>query len=511
MDRVNILERFKGNVKKRPLAKALFVGNKYYSYLELYNRAVSLASKLATTDNKYCAIFANQSLMSYVGMLAAILANKTFVPITSKLSVKVREYILNTLETCDIVVDNSCLEMLGNTLSYKNQECRIFHEEPPSMVEVEKFDDVVTNEMLYLLFTSGTSGFPKGVEVSHYNLSTYIKSLTSYLGELHLCKSLQINDLTFDISMHEIFYCWGVGGCLYVYAEENLFTLPKFIKMHDLNMVTFVPSVVALLKGFRSFHNVTLPNIKISNFAGEALPESLAAFWHSIAPNSSIANLYGPTEATVLFTISTWDPSRKNIHNDIVPIGHVIDPQANVYILDEENKVLEAGETGEIALAGAQVVKGYWRDSEKSQKYFTQVVVDSKPVDIYKTGDLGVYDPSLGLIYKGRKDDQLQIRGIRAERIEIESTIRSLIHCVALTILPICDLQTKLVKGFFLFVVGASETEQRIIKICRDYLPTHMVPEGVVKLLAIPINKNGKINNEALEEIVTPKTVACLN
>lgn len=353
----------------------------------------------------------------------------------------------------------------------------------------------------YLLFTSGSTGIPKGVLVSRANLAHYCARIHVLYGFARGDRISQFFDLTFDLSMHDIFCTLLCGATLVVIPPRALLNPIAFIAQKHLNVFFAVPSLLALLQRLGALKENVLPSLKIALFCGEALPLALAQSFARCAPNALIDNLYGPTEATISFMqyrlIGAGGIARHSmprLHCDIVPLGL---PYQGLFVSlrDERGIEVARGEMGEIWLGGDQVALGYDNDTQKTDEKF----IFEKGMRWYKTGDLGRFEPALNAFcFCGRADEQVKISGFRVELQEIDIALnkasdvpsRAVVieHDGACVLYAVCETRTL--------------DSKKILAFLREILPVYMLPCKIFALDSFPLNSNGKVDRGAIRQWV---------
>ncbi len=229
----------------------------------------------------------------------------------------------------------------------------------------------------------------------------------------------------------------------------------------------------------------------------------LAREWQRAAPNSTVENLYGPTEATIAFTAYRLndDHPAESDECDIVPIGWPLSGQ-EIAVIDGEGKRLRDGEVGELCLGGSQVAGGYWHSPDKTAERFVAPQGARTDIGWYRTGDLAQNDPKRGLVFRGRIDRQVKVRGHRVELQEIETVIRSAAGTDAVGVVPWPIMENGIVLGTIGFVSGQQTAIDDIMDQCRKRLPEYMVPAVLHHLDDWPLNSNGKTDYGALRSIL---------
>jgi len=278
--------------------------------------------------------------------------------------------------------------------------------------------EVDAASLAYVFFTSGTTGTPKGVPITHANVLSYLRGIKSFIEIGPDDRVMQVVDLTFDLSVHDIFLAWTAGACLISIPENGTLLCTRFVEEHSGTHWLSVPSAAALVKQTGLLTSGSMPTLKYSLFCGEALPGTVAENWATAAPNSKIFNIYGPTEATVAFSAAPYVPGQA-YPPAIVSLGSAF-PEQRMGLFDENGCRIDDG-VGEICLAGSQLTDGYWNAPQITAERFFKAEGERW----YRTGDLGKFVPGEGYAFLGRSDRQVKIRGYRVELQEIENAVRS--------------------------------------------------------------------------------------
>jgi len=362
---------------------------------------------------------------------------------------------------------------------------------------VDPLPPIAPDAIANLLFTSGSTGQPKGVMVSQRNLVRFIELVLARYPLGPEDRFSQLFELVFDLSGFDMFAAWWVGGCVCCPTKAQMLTVGQFV--HDARLTVWfsVPSTAVLMKRLGLLEPGTLPNLRVSLFCGEALPADVTRAWAEAASSSVVENLYGPTELTLACTWYTWDADRSpaECENGLVPIGEAF-PGMTARVVNAELAEVAPGEVGELLMAGPQVTLGYWRDAEKTAAAF--VVPPGSDAVHYRTGDL-VRRPVGGapLTFQGRADTQIKVRGYRIELGEVEAAIRAVAETDFAVALgwPKSDAGYDGIVGF---VAGVSADPKSIKAAVARRLPPYMGVSRVHVLPEFPLNVNGKVDRNAL-------------
>ncbi len=512
---------------------AIWVEGRSTTYDELYHAAAQLAGAIqaargqaATPGQSQCGLLVNRSSTGYTGVLASLMAGSIYVPLNPTFPTERLRDILLASDVDTIVVDHRSLAAAAELLEGFSRPLTVMLPdvaEPQAWfaraaqhcyiigAEIERADlaspapESAASDGAYLLFTSGSTGAPKGVLITHGNALAYVRNVTERYRPGPEDRFSQLFDFSFDLSVHDMFVAWGAGACLYCAPEGSLAGTGEFIRRCGLTFWFSVPATAAFMRQVRMLKAGSYPTLRWSLFCGEALPMALARAWQEAAPNSIVENLYGPTEATIAFTAYRL-PKDRGAELDAmqtVPIGLPL-PEQQVMVVDEDGKPLPDGEAGELCLGGSQVAGGYWRAAERTAERFrAPECAEAARTRWYRTGDLAVMSREHGLIFRGRIDRQAKIRGYRVELMEVENAMRvaAATDTVGAVAWPLGE--GGLASGIVGFVSGSQRSAEEIIERCRGTLPGYMVPTHIYQLAKWPLNPNGKTDYKPLSKFLT--------
>ncbi len=526
---------FRASAREHRLRPALWVDGCEISYAELYDAAIALAAALTAMRGGLrggrCALLVDRTAAAYTALLGTLMAGLAYVPLNPRIPGERLVGMMMSSRVDVIIVDDRCVAVAEQVLTsfprslivvlpdlvtppnwaVKLRRHRFLCRSDIEWSERPKTDPLVDAEGgAYLLFTSGSTGAPKGVLISHRNAVTYIQNVRDRYRPSCDDRFTQLFDFSFDLSVHDMFLCWSAGACLYCVPQNAKFGPREFIRQHQLTFWFSVPSTAAFMSQMRMLKPGDFPTLRWSLFCGEALPVRLAKQWQEAAPNSTVENLYGPTEATVAFTAYRLprDAGTAVDEREIVPIGWPLPGQVTA-VIDSEGRAVPDGEVGELCLGGSQVASGYWGSPEKTAERFAPPLnASAADGSWYRTGDLVVSSPEHGLLFRGRIDRQVKIRGHRIELLEIESVIRAAAGTDMVGVIPWPVTKNGLAIGIVGFLSGRQAATEQIMDQCRKRLPEYMLPKELYDLASWPLNGNGKTDYAGLRSFVESRDVS---
>jgi D-alanine--poly(phosphoribitol) ligase subunit 1 len=497
-----------------PARLALSADGLELSYGQLAAMAQRIAQWLGPRPGNKVArvgILASRSLEACAGVLGACWAGATYIPISLKAP---EDRLLAVLELASldaIVADAKGAQLLTpralaaapakilvpdasrQAIGGLGQDRRVtgFSVLPPaSAVEPESID---AGHVAYVIFTSGTTGVPKGVMISAASVEHYLAVIEERFKLTPEDSVSQASDLSFDASVTTMFMAWRVGASLHVVPDSQAIMPVRFIQEHRLTVWWSVPSIIAFVKRMKGFGPGVFPTLRYSMFGGEPLPVSAALAWQSAAPNGVIENSYGPTEVTIAcIHHRIGDRPVVTPERDTVSIGDPL-PGNEAAIVDADFKVLPPGERGELVLAGVQLAIGYLAAPELTARAFP--VIDGKRW--YRTGDLAYRDPEGRFHHLGRIDNQVKVLGNRVELEDIEAHLQAVCgtELAAAVAWPVSHGSAA---GIIGFVAGTALSGAAIKEALKKRLPTYMVPGTIHVLRTMAMTANGKVDRKAL-------------
>ncbi|MCP4469521.1 MAG: AMP-binding protein [Gammaproteobacteria bacterium] len=510
-------ERFLSSLRDYPDNPALEVDGRVLSYRELYSVAQPIAERLEQRPSspRRSAVLVSRSMASFVGILAAALAGHAYVPINSGFPRDRQATILARSRATSLVcaagdLDSARAIVESEQSGSSDNPCTVIGVDEGGPVTGEGFESVeqIANldedgeDLAYIMFTSGSTGVPKGVPITQANISAYLESVCSILDIRPGDRFSQTFELSFDFSVHDLWACWSNAGCLVVAQLQDLLEPEKYLKRNAITCVAMVPSLGRKIQQGGKLKQGTFSRIRNTVFGGEALPADLALDWLAAAPDSLVENWYGPTEAAVLCTrFGCTNDSLSHVGSgELAPIGNPF-PGMKVRLVEESGCVVDDSEVGELLLAGPQVMPGYLEAPELDEQSF-RVLDDGDRY--YRTGDLARYDDQGILRYVDRIDNQVKVRGFRIELGEIEAALRSLLPSRNIVATPYPAGSTN-PENIVAVVEGGVDAVTEVIAGMRNLVPGYMVPACLLSIERVPINVNGKFDRKAVDSFVSDK------
>lgn len=440
------------------------------------------------------------ALSSFFG---AVYAGGFYVLLNPELPTVRLNKILDVLDTNFIITDNENFEFAFE--SFKGKEILKFEDLQNTEINEKALTEIrekmIDTNPLYGNFTSGSTGEPKGVLVSHRSVIDFIDV---FVKKFEISEKDIIGNqapFDFDVSVKDIYSSISTGASL-VIIPKKLFSAPaKLLDYMCENNVTTLIWAVSALCLITTFHGLDyrVPD-KVNKvlFSGEVMPLKHMKEWISHLPDANFVNLYGPTEITCNCTYHVVDKDLK--YEKQIPIGQAFDNE-EVFLLDEDNNLItEEKKVGEICVKGTCLALGYYRSSKVTSEKFVQNPLNNRYIDlIYRTGDMGYFDETGDFYFSGRKDFQIKHMGHRIELEEIERAMENVKG-----VNRACCIYKEEKSRIYGFFVGEISKEELLDKI-KKVLPVFMVPNNLNKVDEMPMTKNGKIDRKELIESITRK------
>jgi len=356
----------------------------------------------------------------------------------------------------------------------------------------------------HILFTSGSTGSPKGVVITHANVIRFVEWARGYFGMRSSDRVSSHSPLHFDLSTFDVFGAFAAGAELHLVPPElNLVPqkLAEFIRSSALTQWFSVPSILNYLAKFDVVRPNDFPALERLMWCGEVFPTPALVYWMTRLPDVRFTNLYGPTEATIASSYYTVPRCPTDLNAEI-PIGTACDGEELLVLTDRLEPAAE-GEIGDLYIRGAGLSPGYWRDPERTAAAFVPNPRDPDGADVlYKTGDLARRGAD-GLVYfLGRSDSQIKSRGYRIELGEIEAALNTVegLQEVAVVGIPTGGFEGTLIGCAYAPLKGQQLMPAHVRKAINALIPQYMLPSRWMVLDRLPKNASGKIDRRAIRE-----------
>ena len=476
--------------------------NKEITFSELRAQARAIASELTQRGlfKKPVAIFLEKGVDVLVSFMGAAYSCNFYSPIDVDMPGSRVNKILEVLEPA-VVITTGTLREVFSAYDYKG-EFLLLEEVLVSDVQDDALEAArgkgIDTDLLYVLFTSGSTGVPKGVTINHRAVIDYIDWVTETFAITEKDSFGNQAPFYFDNSILDIYSTLKTGATTYI-IPKTLFAQPvpllEYLKEKKINTIFWVPSALIVVAKLKAFKNVDLSDtLRRVLFCGEVMPNKQLNVWRKFLPDVQYANLYGPTEITDACTYYIVD--REFSDEEPLPIGFPM-PNTDILVLNEKNEPVTGEEPGELCVRGTSLSMGYYKNPEKTREAFVQNPLNQAvPELIYRTGDVVKYNERGEIIYLSRKDFQIKHMGHRIELGEIETAVSSLPE-ISLN----CCLYDEKRQKIVLFIEEELEKAHINEKISH-LVPEYMLPNKVIRVEKMPINANGKIDRVKLKEYI---------
>lgn len=494
----NLVTLFKDIVSKYPNNVAVQIGEKSITYKELDQKSNTLALQILTKNVKkgdIIGVCINKSIELVISIWAILKAGCVYMPMYVGYPKDRLDYMIKN-SNCKLLILNSTMKSVINT---KCEVIDIVGFEKIENTEAFSFPfEILPSNLAYIIYTSGSTGKPKGVQIMHKNLINYVLSFNELFKNISpKDKFLSSTNISFDVSIWELFLSVLNGSTLVLYTEEiinNILEYCRVIVDYDITTLYIPPNI--LEEVFTMLRNSKDVKINKLLVGVEPIKKSTLNKYYELNSNIKIVNGYGPTETTICSTALEYEKDEKN--DDIVSIGRPIH-NTNIYIVDKNINIVPVGVPGELCISGNGVGCGYINNQAETDKHFVNNIFDNSS-SLYKTGDLAKWNTDGTISYIARKDSQVKISGYRIELQEIDYTIMqypSITKC--LTIVYNTSKKSHLITYF---TSDKNINTSDLSAYLQTKLAFYMVPSIYMQLDAFPITVNGKIDRNKLPKPV---------
>lgn len=493
-----LTDAFVGQVRRAPGAPAIWTTRGVISYGELYRRSCYAAAWLrehGVRRDELVAIVMARGPEQIVGILGTLLAGAAYLPVDADLPGDRRDYMLR---------DGLVRCALTNT-EWTDPAYQVLRlNEADSADGITKRADVAPGDLAYVLYTSGTSGAPKGVMISHHSVVNVVSDCTARFGVGPGDRFFAVSAVSFDLSVYDIFGALSTGAAI-VMPDRDLAADPahwlELCARAEVTIWNSVPAIMSMLHDQAAADDpCELGTLRLIMMSGDRIPPSLPPALRRLNDRAALVSLGGPTETTIwniLHPIGRGDDGSRSI-----PYGK---PNANnrAHVLDPGGNDAPDWVPGEICAAGVGLARGYWGDPARTAEKF---VVDASCGErLYRTGDLGHYLPNGEIAILGRNDFQLKVNGYRVEASEVETHLLAHPQVKQAAVVRHHGSHGDRLVAHLAATGPPRPPDTELQQLLRRHLPGYMVPSVIVWHESLPLTGNGKVDRRALGAASAPR------
>ncbi|UNY98318.1 amino acid adenylation domain-containing protein [Zhouia spongiae] len=499
-----IHEPFIEQVRIRGEKAAIRTSTKTISYLELYQKSVEVGEELkyrGAKPNHLIAIIMDKGWEQVVTAMGVQFSGAAYMPIDASLP---KQRILHLLEIGEVSIVVSLSSILDDLSLPNSIQTLIFDEmQFENRAKVKNIANQGVEDLAYVIFTSGSSGEPKGVMIDHQGAVNTILDINSRFGITEEDSCFAISSLSFDLSVYDVFGILSAGGTIVIpksSEQKDPKAWESYIEKENITIWNSVPAQLQMLVEYNGGNN-KLSSLRKVLLSGDWIPVNLPDRIKDLCPGVEVISLGGATEASIwsiYYPIGQVGADWKSI-----PYGKPLANQS-FYVLKPDLTVCPQWVPGDLYIGGKGLALGYWRDKKKTVSSF--IIHPENGERLYRTGDVGRYLSDGNIEFLGRLDDQVKIRGFRIELGEIESVLNQQDQVSSSVVLAKEDASGN--KQLVGYVVPSQDVEpsqglkiDKLREALSKTLPDYMVPSLFVSLEAMPLTSNGKIDKKALSEL----------
>lgn len=495
-----ILNPVLSSISKYKDRNAFCIDETFYTFGQFGQSIAKIRMSLINRkfNNTKVGLVINDDLETYASIFALWLEGCCYVPLHPDWPIE------RCIDICgqvgiDLILDSS--EETRYDRSIVLDTSNLTFDNPEAIDYLTPKEGILDDELAYILFTSGSTGQPKGVQIMRKNVASFMDSFwKTEITINHEDRCLQCFDLSFDVSVQGYLVPLTKGACCYTvpHGQVKYIYASGLIEDHKLTFAAMAPSMLRYLKPY--FDELDATSLKHCILTAEACPLNLMEDWYNCATNTEIYDFYGPTECTIYCTYYKLEKGNTNKSlNGIISIGK---PLANCVglILDEQGNEVPIGEKGELCIAGGQVTLGYWNNEEKNASSFFYKDYKGETLRFYHTGDLCFMDEDGDIMYSGRLDHQAKIQGFRVELGEIEFHAREFLKDINAICLAFEN--EKGLTEIAMFIESKEFDASDLIVYMRTKMPSYMIPTRLLFVPNFPLNSNDKIDKVKLKSMI---------
>ncbi|HET9898159.1 MAG TPA: AMP-binding protein [Streptosporangiaceae bacterium] len=501
--------RFEFTVSRARESVAVDLGSTRVQYGELGQLVARAAARIALLDlppQSRVGLLGAKELSTYVCYLAILRLRHTVVPLSLDGPVAFHEKIARLADLRCVILSESRHRANAMALSAAGVMILDSHEVLLSPHHAPSPCASKPEDVAYILFTSGSTGVPKGVPITNSNISAYLDHVVPRYELGPGCRLSHTFALTFDPSVFDLFGSWTSGATVVVPRNRELLMPARYVSLRGITHWYSVPSLISYAIRIGELQPNTMPNLRWSQFAGEPLAERSAAAWRVAAPNSLIENVYGPTELTITCSDYRIPPGKvqwEDVTNGTVPIGSIYEKLE--WLLIRDGRVVD--DEGELCVRGAQRFQGYLDRADNAGRFVRSAGLKVAEVDAndgllstdwYRTGDR-IRVTQKYLIHMGRVDRQIKLRGYRIELGDVEGAIKRHPAVLDGAVIVVADGESD--PEMVAVICAELESAEGLREFLSQSLPAYMIPSRFKLVAELPVNGSGKTDYRALTEL----------
>lgn len=496
----NILTYLENSAQNFPKKTAYFSEDIAMTYEEILKSAKAIGTKLSKklgVISRPVMVYMDKSPLCLAAFWGTVYSRNFYVPCDTGMPEYRIGLIVENLKPAAVITDMAHYDDARRFSSQVFLYEEMVQTDIDEALLVDIRNESLDTDPVYVLYTSGSTGVPKGVVICHASLIDYVDA---FCDEIPLTTDDIIANQApfyFDASLIDIYCTLKLSATMGIVPLEY-FSLPlKLLEYLDDNNITairWVPSAMKMVYTFKGFKSLKPKSLRTIIFGAESMPTKCYNYWKDNYQEATFIQIYGPTEITGVCTYHIID--RDYADDEIIPIGKAF-KNSGVFLLDEDNHLVKrAGVPGEICVKGTCLALGYYNSPEKTAEVFVQNPLNPYyPERIYRTGDLAKYNDKKQLVFISRKDYQIKHMGHRIELGEIEASVASLQG-----IKNVCCLYDQEKQKIVMFYESDTLDNDVLMEDLKKRLVRYMIPNVLKKLDKLPLMKSGKVDRQALKE-----------
>lgn len=495
----NILQYLDQIVEKLPEKTAYSDGDDSLTFGQVHSQSKSIGSWLAIQKiyNKPVVVFMQRHPKTITAFYGVIYSGNFYVPLDDEMPDDRIELIINKLDPAAIICDTATRARASAFT--KSTSVYIYDDIASKPIDQPQLDLIrsrsIDTDPIYIVFTSGSTGVPKGVVACHRSVIDYIEQLSGILKVDENTVFGNQTPLYFDACLKELIPTLKFGATAFIIPRQHFLfpiQLVQFINSNKINTVCWVVSALTMISRLNVLAKAVPDTLKTIAFASEVFPMKQFKLWQKALPDARFINFYGPTETTGVCCY--YEVDREFGDDEVLPIGHPF-PNREILLLKEDNHPAGSSEIGEICIRGTALTHGYYGDLCRTNETFVQNPLNENfPELIYRTGDLGRMNEQGELVFVSRKDNQIKHMGHRIELGEIESAANA-----AENVGQSCCIYDADKSRLVLYYAG-SASDFHVADYLKQKLPRYMLPGRIKQLADLPLTANSKIDRVEIKK-----------